>query len=219
MGKYNDHRRLEGKHSYLSCSQPSWENRNEEQLIKMYYSKFATDIGTAVHAFAHDCIIRKLKVNENDYHMIDYYLQVIYPLQTGVIIPKGAYDSVTLMKTVSLFVNDMIGFRMDSEIVLCYDEEFAFGTTDGIRCDDKEKIIRIGDLKSGVNPAKMVQLLLYDAYYCLEYKKNPKEYKHELRIYQNGNIIEYFPMGEEVEEHMKNIVTATEILRTKTERI
>lgn len=219
MGKYNDHRRLEGKHAYLGCSQYTWENRSEEQLVKMYYSKFAADIGTALHAFAHDCIIRKIKINENDYHMLDYYLQVIYPAQTGILIPKGAYNSKDLIITVSLFVNDMIGFRMDSEVVLCYDEEFAFGTTDGIRCDDKEKVIRIGDLKSGVNPAKMTQLLLYDAYFCLEYKKNPKEYKHELRIYQSGEIVEYFPMGEEVEEHMKKIVQATDILRNKVERI
>ena len=219
MGKYNDHRKLEGKHAYIGCSQSAWENRTEDQLVQMYYSKFAADIGTAMHSFAQHCINLKMKLRKTDDHMIDYYLQYIYPMQTGVIIPRGAYDSKELIETVMLFVNDAIGFRLDSEVILAYDEVYAFGTSDAFGCDEKTKTIRVSDLKTGIHPVKMTQLLLYSAQYCLEYKKNPKEYKFELRIYQGGEIIEYFPMGEEVEEHMKRIVIAVDILRSRVERI
>jgi hypothetical protein len=215
MGRYNDHRKLEGKHAYLGCSQSSWENRSDEQLVSMYYSKFAADIGTACHKFAQDCINQKMKLRKTDDHLIDYYIQVVWPMFSGTIIPKGAYDSKMLIETISLFVNDAIGFRMDSEVILAYDETYAFGTSDAFSCDDKEKIIRVSDLKTGNHPVKMTQLLLYAAQYCLEYHKNPKEYSYELRVYQTGEIIEYFPMASEIEEHMQHIVYATKVLRNK----
>ena len=219
MGKYNDHRKLEGKHAYLGCSQYAWENRSEDQLINLYYSKFASEIGTALHAFAQECINQRIKLRKTDDHMIDYYLQVIHPLKTGIIIPKGAYDSKMLIETVALFINDAIGFRMDSEVVLAYNEEFAFGTSDAFVCDERTKTIRVHDLKTGTIPAKMTQLLLYAAQYCLEYRKNPHDYKFELRIYQCGSIIEYFPMSDEVKEHMQKIVYATDVLDKNIERI
>lgn len=219
MGKYNDHRKLEGKHAYLGCSQSAWENRTDEQLVAMYYSKFATDIGTALHSFAQDCINHKMKLRKTDDHMIDYFLETIWPLKSGIIFPKGSYDSKQLIETIMLFVNDAIGFRMDSEVILVYDENYAFGTADAFTCDERTKTIRVGDLKTGSHPVKMTQLLLYAAYFCLEYRKNPKEYKFELRVYQNGEITEYFPMSEEIEEHMKKIVYATDILRNYVERI
>ena len=219
MAKYNDHRKLEGKHAYLGCSQSSWENRDDDQLVKMYYTKYATEIGTAIHSFAQDCINQRIKLRKNDSRMIDYFLQVVYPKLTGSYIPKGAYDSKLLCETVALFVNDAIGSNMDSEVILAYDEVYSFGTSDAFCCDDKEKVIRVHDLKTGLHPVKMTQLLLYAAQYCLEYHKNPKEYSFELRIYQGGEIIEYFPMANEVEEHMKHIVHATNILRNRVERI
>lgn len=220
MGKYNDHRKLEGKHAYLGCSQSSWENRDDEHLISMYYSRYAADIGTAVHKFAQDCIVNKIKLNKNDKHMLDYYLQVIWPALSGTIIPKGAYDSKLLIETVALFVNDAIGFRLDSEVILAYDELYSFGTSDAFGVDEKNKIIRVHDLKTGLHPVlKMDQLLLYAAQYCLEYKKNPKDYSFELRIYQGAQILEAYPPSEEVEKHMKHIVYATNLLRNNVERI
>lgn len=217
--KYNDHRKLEGKHAYIGCSQSAWENRTDEQLINMYYSRYASEIGTAVHSFAQDCINKKIKLRETDDHMLDYFLQIIWPKMGGLWIPVGAYDSKELILTVALFVNDAIGFRMDSEVILAYDETYAFGTSDAFSCDEKTKTIRVHDLKTGLHPVKMTQLLLYSAQFCLEYKKNPKEYKFELRIYQGGTIIEYYPTGEEVDEHMKKIVHAVKILKNNIERI
>jgi len=221
MGKYNDHRRLEGKHAYLGCSQSSWENRDDEQLVQMYYSKFASEVGTAVHAFAQNCIVNKIKLRKTDDHLIDYFLKVEWPSEKykGSKIPPGAYDSRMLIETVSLFVNDAIGFRMDSEVILAYNEDYAFGTSDAFSCDEASKTIRVHDLKTGVHPVKMNQLLLYAAQYCLEYGKNPKDYHFELRVYQGGEIIEYFPVADEIIEKMQNIVHATKVLINKIERI
>lgn len=219
MAKYNDHRKLEGKHAYLGCSQSSWRNRNDEQLISMYYNKFASEIGTAIHKLAQDCINQKLKLRKTDDHLVDYYLQVIWPLLSGVKIPKGAYDSKMLIETLSIFVNDAIGFRMDSEVILAYNEDFAFGTSDAFMCDEKTKTIRIHDLKTGTHPVKMDQLLLYAANYCLEYNKNPRDYKFELRIYQCSDVIEYMPDATEVESFMQDIIRATKILLNNVERV
>lgn len=219
MFKYNDHRRLEGKHAYLGCSQSAWENRTDEQLIKMYYSKFAADIGTAVHEFASYCIKNKIKLRKTDDHMIDFYLKITWPMQSGVIIPVGAYDSKALIENVYSFVNEAIQYGLDSEVILSYNDIYAFGTSDALGVDEKLKIIRIHDLKTGDHPVKMTQLLLYAAYLCLEYGKNPKDYKFELRVYQGGEIIEYFPQPEEVQEHMKKIYHAVEVLEQYVERI
>ena len=219
MGKYNDHRRLEGKHAYLGCSQSAWQNRTDEQLVQVYYAKFGPEIGTAIHSFAQDCIKQKMKLRKTDDHMIDYYLQCIWPLKTGNYIPRGAYDSKMLIETVALFVNDAIGYRMDSEVILVYDENYAFGTSDAFSCDERTKTIRVHDLKTGIHPAKMTQLLLYAAYYCLEYGKNPHDYKFELRIYQGADIIEYYPPADEVKAHMQSIVCATDVLRQNVEGI
>lgn len=219
MGKYNDHKKLEGKHAYLGCSQSSWRNRTDEQLVAMYYSKYASEIGTAIHKLAQDCINQKLKLRKTDDHLVEYFLQVIWPLMGGSRIPKGAYDSKMLTETLSIFVNDALGFRMDSEVILAYNEDYAFGTSDAFMCDDVKKIIRIHDLKTGMHPVKMDQLLLYAANYCLEYKKNPKDYHFELRIYQGATVYEHFPLGEEVAEYMEVIVHATKVLLQNVERI
>lgn len=220
MGKYNDHRRLEGKHAYLGCSQSSWQNRSDEQLVNMYYSRFASEIGTAIHKLAQNCIDRKMKLRKTDDHLVDYFLEVEWPsLYGGSFIPKGAYDSKMLIETLSIFVNDAIGFRMDSEVILAYNEDYAFGTSDAFCCDEKTKTIRIHDLKTGIHPVKMDQLLLYAANYCLEYNKNPKNYKFELRIYQCADVIEYFPDPSEVEDHMQKIIHATKVLINNVERI
>ena len=58
-------------------------------------------------------------------------------------------------KTLYAYVNDAIGFRMSTEVVLYYSDRF-FGTADAI-CFRNNKL-RIHDLKSGVGPVHMEQL-------------------------------------------------------------
>ena len=63
-------------------------------------------------------------------------------------------------KTIYSYVNDAIGFKMDTEVVLFYSERF-FGTADAISFRDG--ILRIHDLKTGKIPAHIEQLEVYAA--------------------------------------------------------
>ena len=60
-------------------------------------------------------------------------------------------------KTLNMYVNDAIGYRMKPEQVLYY-SPFCFGTADAISF--KNGLLRIHDLKTGVIPAHREQLLV-----------------------------------------------------------
>ena len=70
-------------------------------------------------------------------------------------------------KTLYSYVNDAIGFRMDTEVVLYYSPNF-WGTADSICFRDN--VLRIHDLKTGTGPVHEEQVLVYAALFCLEYK-------------------------------------------------
>ena len=107
-------------------------------------------------------------------------------------------------KTIYAYVNDAIGYKMSTEVVLFYSERF-FGTADAISF--RNNFLRIHDLKTGKSPAKIEQLLVYAALFCLEYKVQPKELEGcELRIYQNDMVMVHEPAPEEIEEVMDTIV-------------
>lgn len=99
-------------------------------------------------------------------------------------------------QTLSLFVNDAIGFGMTPEVLLWYSDN-CFGTTDAIGFEEKPKILRIHDLKTGRSPAHMEQLLVYEALFCLEYGFDPRDIQAELRIYQYNDYTNYIPDPEE----------------------
>lgn len=89
-------------------------------------------------------------------------------------------------KTLNMYVNDAIGYRMTPEQVLYYSEN-CFGTADAISF--KGNNLRIHDLKTGKLPAHIEQLEIYAALFCLEYKVKPSEIDIELRIYQNDEVL------------------------------
>ena len=68
-------------------------------------------------------------------------------------------------KTIYSYINDAIGFKMSTEVVLFYSERF-FGTADAI-CF-RNRFLRIHDLKTGKIPAHIEQLETYAALFCLE---------------------------------------------------
>ena len=75
-------------------------------------------------------------------------------------------------KTFDQYVNDAIGFRMRPEQTLYYSEN-CYGTADAIAWDEKIKLLRIHDLKTGqIVPAKIEQLYIYAALFCLEYHQD-----------------------------------------------
>ena len=67
-------------------------------------------------------------------------------------------------KTLNQYVNDCIGFRMTPEQILYY-SRFCYGTADAISF--RNNVLRISDYKSGSTPAKMEQILIYMALFCL----------------------------------------------------
>ena len=112
-------------------------------------------------------------------------------------------------RTLNLYVNDAIGYRMIPEQVVYYSEN-CFGTVDAISF--RQNKLRIHDLKTGVVPAHMEQLEIYAALFCLEYDKDPNKIDIELRIYQNDQIIQYIPSGDEIMGVMNKIVDFDEII-------
>lgn len=98
-------------------------------------------------------------------------------------------------KTLNLYVNDAINYKMRSEQVLYYSEN-CFGTADSICFRNKK--LRIHDLKTGDTPAHMEQLLIYAALFCLEYKVKPGDITFELRIYQSNDALVCNPTAEDI---------------------
>lgn len=112
-------------------------------------------------------------------------------------------------KTLNMYVNDAIGFRLDPEVVLYYSNN-CFGTADAIGFDGHT--LRVHDLKTGVTPAHMDQLRIYAALFCLEYKVEPKTIETILRIYQNNQIIEEISDPKQIKDIMVKIQESDKII-------
>lgn len=123
-------------------------------------------------------------------------------INAGVKLPKNG-------STLSMYVNDAIGYRMTTEQLLFYSEN-CFGTADAISF--RNNTLRIHDFKSGESPAKMDQLMIYASIFCLEYDVNPKDIRIELRIYQSNDVEKYCPPAEEISDIMDIIKHANDII-------
>lgn len=106
-------------------------------------------------------------------------------------------------KTLNMYVNDAIGFKMKPEQILFHSVN-CFGTADAISF--RNNILRIHDLKTGVTPAHMEQLMIYAALFCLEYGIKPGDINIQLRLYQCDEIIEHNPGPDEILPIMDKIV-------------
>lgn len=175
--RFKDHKNAEGMHSFLSPSKYHWINYDDEKLIQTYRNALAADKGTALHELAS----RNIK-----------YGIWLDPERNG---------------TIGSFVNDALGFRMESERTLYYSPN-AFGTADAISFFDG--FLRIHDLKTGTSPASMHQLEIYAALFFLEYEREygvrPESVDMELRIYQNDEITIANPDAEIIRPIMEKIV-------------
>lgn len=115
-------------------------------------------------------------------------------------------------KTINMYVNDCIGWRMKPEVSL-YWSDFCFGTADAIGFYESQMLLRVSDLKTGKTPASMDQLVTYAAIFCLEYEyPKPWEMEFELRIYQSNKIKLHAPDPDEIFHAMDRILTATRLL-------
>ena len=118
-------------------------------------------------------------------------------IKLGIKLPKSK-------KTLNMYVNDAIGFKMETEQPLFYSEN-CFGTADAISF--KQNFLRIHDLKTGVTKCSMTQLEIYAALFCLEYGVNPNNIEMELRIYQSDEILMHEPEREDILYIMDKIIT------------
>ncbi len=123
-------------------------------------------------------------------------------IELGVKLPKTS-------KTLNMYVNDAIGYKMSPETVLYYSEN-CFGTADTISF--RKNFLRIHDLKTGSSPTSMNQLLIYAALFCLEYKIKPFDISSELRIYQSDKVEISNPPSEDILEVVNKIVHFDKII-------
>lgn len=107
-----------------------------------------------------------------------------------------------LKKALNQFVNDAIGFGMESEQVLYFSDN-CFGTADAISF--KDGILRIHDLKTGLSKVSFNQLHIYAAIFCLEYAVDPETITIVERIYQHNGFDELLAIPEEI-RHIMNII-------------
>lgn len=117
-------------------------------------------------------------------------------IELGIKLPRSK-------KTLNLYVNDAIGYRMTPEQPLFYSSN-CFGTADAISFS--KNFLRIHDLKTGAVPGHIEQLLVYTALFCLEYGFKPSEINTELRIYQSDEVLVYEPEVDEIVPIMDKIV-------------
>ena len=120
-------------------------------------------------------------------------------------------------KTLYAYVNDAIGYKMSTEVVLYYSDRF-FGTADAISF--KNGFLRIHDLKTGKTPAHIEQLLVYAALFCLEYRVKPTELSGcELRLYQNDDIQIFNPLPDDIQPVIDRIVELDRLLSSIDEEV
>lgn len=137
--------------------------------------------------------------------------------QKGTVLHEFAAQCIRLgqklpksKKTLNMYVNDAIGFKMVPEQILFYSEN-CFGTADAISF--RSNLLRIHDLKTGVIRAHMEQLMIYAALFCLEYKVKPADIGIELRLYQSVEITVHEPSVEEIVPIMDKIITFDKIIK------
>lgn len=217
--QWQDHSRdfPKGSHALFSPSQGIWVNdREAEEVLLRYYRSLAQVVGNIVHEEAYECILTNTRYTKSEAKKA-LTKRILMNKQSRV--PRDAFDPDFLATNFVNYVNDAIGYMMKPEQPLYY-SRYCAGTVDAIVYDEKKKVLRIHDLKTGVNPAKFLQLEIYAALFFLEYGKilgiNPGDIDIELRIYQAGEIFEEYPTAEIILPLMDSCIWHTNIM-TKIE--
>lgn len=209
---YNKHLELGDKHAFLGASNHSWMNKDRDALLMSYSRQYIKTIGTALHDIARKHIKNGFKLTKGSKKEVMLSLIEDYHIPGIAIDMAIDYDFV--YDNLINYVNDAIGYRMVPEQKLYYSDN-AFGTADAITTLDatfKHKLLRIHDLKTGTTPAHIDQLLIYAAFFCLEYNTKPSEIQFELRIYQGCEIIGCKPEVDDILPIMDKIKTDDKIL-------
>lgn len=139
----------------------------------------------------------------------------------GTALHKLAHDAINLGVRLSkaeaalaTYVAHALQYEMVCEQTLFYSDN-AFGTADTISF--RRNFLRIHDLKTGIAPTSMKQLIIYAALFCLEYGISPFDIRIELRIYQRDEIKTYIPLPEEIIAVMDKIIYADQYIERMKE--
>lgn len=197
---FAEHLELRDTHAIFSPSRPHFINYDDDAMIRSYISSFSTQIGTAVHAFAKKKIDGQFPIEDNQ---SERNWLLMHLLDAGI--PRRVIDIERIFLNLIPYVNDAIGYKMQTEIPLVYEKTLFMGTADAIV--HRRGTLRIHDLKTGIQPASMDQPLCYAALAFLEYKREikPDNTKVELRIYQNQEVAVHNPSTDEVKAIMDKI--------------
>lgn len=154
-------------------------------------------------------------INYDDEKLADSYFKFL-AIQKGTELHDFAAQCIRLgqklpksSKTLNLYVNDAIGYKMTPEQPLYYSPN-CYGTADAISF--RNNLLRIHDLKTGMIPAHIEQLMVYAALFCLEYKVKPGSIGVELRIYQNDEVLYHKPEADEIAPIMDKIIGFDKII-------
>lgn len=160
-------------------------------------------------------------INYSEDKLADAYAKFI-ATQKGTVLHGFAAQCIALgqklpksQKTLNMYVNDAIGYKMTPEQILYYSSN-CFGTADAISF--RNGLLRIHDLKTGAIPAHMEQLEIYAALFCLEYDTKPGDIAMELRLYQNDEVIIHKPELDDIVPIMDKIITFDKIINQIKER-
>lgn len=160
-------------------------------------------------------------INYDESKIVESYSKYL-ATQKGTVLHAFAAQCISLgqklpksKKTLNMYVNDAIGYKMIPEQVLYYSEN-CFGTADAIIFRDGS--LRIHDLKTGTIPAHMEQLEIYAALFCLEYQMKPNDIEIELRLYQNDEIVYHNPTAEDLVPIIDKIITFDKIINAIKEQ-
>ena len=154
-------------------------------------------------------------INYDDEKLINVFTRA-QAIQRGTELHELAHNLIRLgvklpktNKTLNMYVNDAIGFKMTTEQILYYSDN-CFGTADAISF--KKGFLRIHDLKSGDSPASIKQLMIYTALFCLEYGHKPIDLQIELRLYQADEATPYIPDPQDISHIMERIIISDKII-------
>lgn len=226
---FKNHDDLRGQHALFSPSQSAWIRYDDDKIADKVRNQYRAPLGTEIHEFAATQIELKHKISSSrtlaneieNYIFTKYKFSSQYQTVSNYamkMIDNVGYLEKDVFETVKHYVNDAIGFRMVVEQPLVYSDKI-FGTADSIifRENGDLPLLRIHDLKTGLIPAHMEQLMTYAALFCLEYDIRPSEIGMELRLYQLDGIVVHKPTVEDILPIMDRIIT-TEKIASKIER-
>ena len=216
---FNNHTDLRGQHALFSPSQSSWLRYDEEKIVDKIRSQYRAPIGSEIHEYAAQQITmghKKTNVRTLIQEIENYiYTKYTFSGNSGDLSPFAKtllehidYIPNEVFETVKYYINDAIGYKMIVEQPLVYSEHI-YGTADSIIF--KDNLLRIHDLKTGSHEAKMEQLQVYAALFCLEYDLKPSELEFELRLYQWDGMVIDKPTVEDLLPIIDSIITIEKI--------